>query len=333
MKKVLISIIVVLLVLTTVFAFACKKAEEDTTTYTIVSPDGAPALAMVGYADGTTGDGVYKVSPSIVSSTLIKAEAIKADFAIVPANLAATLYNLGEEYNMIAAITNGNMFLVSNQEGHVGLAELKGHVLYSIGQNSIPAFILLRLLDYAGIEYVESETPIDGKVAIQYVADGQALIAKFATATDRVFGNLAEPAVSTALLANNKGYVIGDLQAMWQVATASEIKGFAQAVMIAKKSICENKPEVVESVLNTIKSNVSDVVTNPEDARAKILQMYPETSLKKPLTSEIVDNCNIHVYVASENVDYILTTLNAAYAIDPKSVGGSIPARDSGFYY
>ena len=334
MKKVLITLLVVLLVLTTVLAFACKsETKAGVEEYTIVSPDGAPALAIAPFIGAEDNGSSYRFVPSIVSSTLIKAEAVKADFAIVPANMAAILYNQGAEYKMVASVTNGNMFLVSNQEGLIGWGDMKGHMLYSIGQGSIPAFILLNILNKLGIDWVESETPVEGKVAIQYVADGQALIAKFATATDRVFGNLAEPAVSTALVANNKGYVLYDLQSVWRAATGSSISGYAQAVLIAKKSICEEKPEVVEAVLNTIKDNETYILDNAEVVRQKILEIYPESSLKKPLTREIAINCNVKVHKASENIDYILTTLNAAYAIKAQSVGGSVPAADSGFYY
>ena len=51
------------------------------------------------------------------------------------------------------------------------------------------------------------------------------------------------------------------------------------------------------------------------------------------LVSGVVRNCNVHAYRASANIDYIMATLNAAYAINPTSVGGSVPTKDSGFYY
>ena len=332
MKKVLISLLVVLVILTTVFAFACNTEKKPEGEYTIVSPDGAPAFALASFFEQPNSDATFKVIPSIVSSTLIKAEAIKADFAIVPANMAAILYNQGAEYKMVASVTNGNMFFVSNHENTTfTLNDLKGHVLYSIGQGSVPAFIMLNILTNAGIECEVSETPVEGKVAIQYVADGPALITKVKTATGTVYGNLAEPAVTTFM--SKGGYRVADVQELWKESTGSSIKGFAQAVLIAKKSICDEKPEVVEAVINSIKGSETFIIEHAEEVRQKIKLRYEETSLKNPITSEVVQNCNVHIYKASENIDYILATLNAAYAINSQSVGGSVPAKDSGFYY
>ncbi len=157
MKKVLIPVIVVLLVLTTVFVFACKKETVAEGEYTIVSPDGAPALALASFAKNSKVSDSLTITPSVVSSTLIKSEAIKADFAIVPANMAAILYNGGAEYKMVGSVTNGNMYIVSNAaDSEFSLEKLKGSILYSIGQGSVPAMIMLQTLTNGGIEYVVS---------------------------------------------------------------------------------------------------------------------------------------------------------------------------------
>ena len=146
MKKVLVGIIVVLLLLTSILAVACKgKTAEG--EYTIVSPDGAPALALASIAKNPQVTDTLKINPSVVNSSLIKAEAVKADFAIVPANMAAIIYNTDQSVKLVAAVTNGNMFFVSNKEiSDFTLDSLKGKVLYSIGQGSVPAFIMLNIL-------------------------------------------------------------------------------------------------------------------------------------------------------------------------------------------
>ena len=334
MKKVLVSIIVALLVLTAVFAFACSSDPVVASgEYTIVSPDGAPALALASLAQNPQISDTLKVTPSIVASSLIAAEAIKSDFAILPANAAANLYNKGQEYKLVASVTNGNMFIVSNVENaSFTLDDLKGKMLYSIGQGSIPAFVLLNILTNAGIEYVVSETPVEGKVAIQYCLEGKDLIAKIKTASGTVYGNLAEPAV-TSLCANG-GYRVADVQELWKTSTSSEIKGFAQAVLIAKKSICENNPEVVDALLAALVANETYVVENVKASKDAIVAIYPESSLSSlPEVAQVVRNCNVKIYRASENYDYIYNTLNAAYTINAAAVGGSIPAKDSGFYY
>ena len=51
------------------------------------------------------------------------------------------------------------------------------------------------------------------------------------------------------------------------------------------------------------------------------------------MTAQSVANCNIKAYRASENYEYIYSSLNAARTINPNLFGGEIPAKDSGFYY
>ena len=334
MKKVFISIIVVCLVLTSIFAFACSKERVAEGEYTIVAPDGAPALALASIAKNGQVTETLKIVPSIVNPTQIAAEAIKSDFAIVPANLAANLYNKDQSYMMVAAVTNGNMFFVSNKDNsNFSLNDLKGKLLYSIGQGSVPAFIMLNLLSANSIEYVESETPVAGKVAIKWVADGATMLPLIKSAGDTtVYGYLADPAV-TNMVAKNIGYRVADVQDMWKSQTGSEVKGFAQACLIAKKSICDNNPEVVDAVIEALKANDSYVVEQSQDARNAIATIYPETTLPQTLVSQVVRNCNVKVLKASENVDYIMATLNAVAALKPAAVGGSVPAKDSGFYY
>ncbi|MCR4874294.1 MAG: ABC transporter substrate-binding protein [Clostridia bacterium] len=334
MKKLLLVALIVILTLVMVFAIGCKDKEViPEGEYSIVSPDGAPAFALAIFAKDSMVSETLKVNPKIVSSTLIRAEAIKSDFAIVPANMASIIFNANEGYCMAASVTNGNMFIVSNRQNtEFTLNDLKGHVLYSIGQGSVPAFILLNTLNNAGIQWTVSETPVEGKVAIQYCADGQALLAKLKTATDTVYGNLAEPAVTT-MVAKNIGVRVADLQTLWQVSTSSDIKGFAQAVLIVKKEIAQNHPEVVDAVINAIKNSEDYVVEHAQEARDNIATIYPETTLPSTMVAGIVRNCNVHVYRASENYEYINTTLQAAYRINAQSVGGSVPAKDSGFYY
>ena len=333
MKGLKILIVVTILVLLAVGFMACNEEVKAEGEYTIVSPDGAPALALAGLANNAQITETLKVSPTIVSSTLIKSEAIKADFAIVPANMASIIYNTGEEYKMIASITNGNMFIVAKEnDENFSLENMKGKMLYTIGQGSIPAMILLATLKANNIPFEISETPVEGKVAIQYCADGPALRTKIVSATSQVYGNLAEPAVSTFVKAGAM-YKVADLQELWQQATSSSIKGYVQAVLIAKKSLCEEKPEVVNEVLSKITIDIGKVYLEPEKAREAIKSIYEETSLKTPIDETIVQGCNLNVYKAKEYVDYIYNTLNMVYEMNPQAVGGSVPAKDSGFYY
>ncbi len=335
MKKTPLIILLILILSLSCTFFACQNKENTKTEYTIVSPDGAPALSLVGLIGKDYSKKSFSFSPSIVSSTLIASEAIKSDFAIVPVNLAANLYNKGKGYLMAAVVTNGNMYIVSNKENsNFTLENLKGKKLYTIGQGSVPAFILESLLKKSNINYKVSETVVDeNTVSLQYCSDGTALIQKLAQATksgETVYGNLAEPAVSN-MVNKNIGYSLESLQTLWQSATNSSINGFAQAVLIVKEEIYKNNKDIVDAMILELSLSANNILADSTNIENAIKSLYPETTIKT-MSQNIIFRCNVKTYRAKENADYIIETLNAVYELKQEAVGGQVPDKDSGFY-
>ena len=331
MKVVKILTVVIIITLIAVGFMACNKEVKAEGEYTIVSPAGAPSLALAKLVDNASITDSLKVTPSIVSSDLIRAEALKSDFAIVPANMAAIISNGGYEYNLVGTITVGNMYIVAKETETFTLDNLKGKMLYSIGQGSIPALIMQSVLTANNIEYEVSETPVEGKVAIKYLANPVLVKNSLAASEGQAYGYIAEPQV-TQFVNANAVYMLADMQDLWKQATNSEIKGYAQAVLIAKKSICDEKPEVVDAVIEKISNDIKQVYSNPADAITSVNSIY-ENCFPTGLDGIVLYHCNIKFLRASENVDFIYNTLKAAYDINPTSVGGQVPAKDSGFYY
>ncbi|MDE7208758.1 MAG: hypothetical protein K2O31_02635, partial [Clostridia bacterium] len=130
-KKIIIIALVILLSIT-VFA-ACKPTSEA--HYTLVVPDGAPALAVANLPSHIVADNVsHKIERKVVSASNINTEAVKDDveIAIVPANIAARIFNANGGYKMLAVVTNGNLYMTSSISCEVGtLQDLKGKMVYS----------------------------------------------------------------------------------------------------------------------------------------------------------------------------------------------------------
>lgn len=329
MKKGLYLIIVLLLAISLVFV-ACKEVEEEK-EYSIVAPDGATALALASFVSDGKLTEAKTIKANVVSASAIAAEAIKSDFAIVPVNLAAKMYNNGAKIKVISTITNGNLFLVSSvQKENFTMQDMKGKMLYTIGQGAVPSMILLRLLQLNEIEYEVSDTPIEGKVAIKYCQDGPTLLPYIIEAKingSEVYGMLAEPAVTKATEAN-KAHEVLDIQKEFKQKTNSTIDGFAQAVLIAKDENASDE-NLVKAVVKKLQENDIFVVENTLEA-SNLIQDNFETTLPI-LSKEVVERCNLKALRAKDNKDYIKTTLDAVYAINPNAVG-QVPALDSGFY-
>ncbi|MDE5548699.1 MAG: hypothetical protein K2J13_00440, partial [Clostridia bacterium] len=170
-KRILTVVLVVTIVMGLVAFSACQKDEAG---YSLVSPDGAPALAIACLSNKiSTSDTIYELNKKIVPASIIGDEAVKSDLAIVPANLAAKLYNGGSDIKILAVVTNGNLFVVSSQEDRITDVDgLVGKLVYSIGQNSVPDMIFKTLLNNMGITFNVGEQAQEGFVTIRYFANG-----------------------------------------------------------------------------------------------------------------------------------------------------------------
>lgn len=347
MKKFIVAIILTATLVCGIFAFgACtgEDAIEDNTTgsgsettakvsYSLVAPDGAPALALANVADSINTSKQYKITKSVVSATNISTEAIKSDIAIVPANLAANLYNGGNDIRLLAVVTNGNLFVLSTDDEAVdGLDGLVSNMVYSIGQGSVPDMIFQTLLREANIPYAQGERAVAGRVTIKYMTDGSEVMSQMALAKKAgrtVFGVFAEPAVTNAI--NKQGFKqVFDLQSLWAESTGSEYDGYAQAVLIAKASVCEDK-EFVDKLIESFTASAEWIKENPAQAVKNIKAVYEQTSLSESITSDIIARCNINTVAMPEGKEYYKQMLDAVMAIKAPAIGGKLP--DEAFYY
>ena len=330
-----IALCVALVVSVAAMFIACDDETKETTTYTMVAPDGAPALAAVSLIDTVDKNGSFgklgKVE--IVQSSAISTSVLNADFAIVPANLAANLYNKGQKIKLLATVTQGNLYVLGVNSEVKTLKDLVGKRVFSIGQGSVPDFIFQTLLANEGIAYEQGEKAVEGKVVITYVADGSGVMSQLVQANkngSEAIGVIAEPAASKGLAQSGITQLF-DLQQLWKDYTGSDTFGYPQAVLIAKASVCESNPEFIDELLSKMEQNGDFIVENSSRVSEILVAAYPQTSLNTQLSATTLERCNCNlVRIASAKEDYI-AMLNAINAINPAAIGGKMPA--DGLYY
>ncbi|MGN0788425.1 MAG: hypothetical protein ACI4MY_00690 [Christensenellales bacterium] len=324
MKKLLIVAIIACLAVCSLGLVACQK--EATGQYVLVAPDGAPALSVAGLIGKDIDGG--EIDVQVVASSQIAEKAMTSDFAVVPANLAAKMYNSGEKVKLLASVTNGNLYIMSNVDNqNVTLSDLVGKQVYSIGQGSVPDMVFKTVLSQNSIEFVVSESVVDGKVAIKYVADGQEAISMLKAAQNKsqeAYGIIGEPACTAA---TTKGlFRVMDLQELWKTATSSEQLGYAQAVLIAKGDVVDNA-KLLDAVVTAFIANEQYIVDDTAGAVALIKSVYAQSALPDTLTAAIVAKCNIKTYDSATHYEYINATLEAVFNIAPNAIGGKLPDR------
>ena len=341
-KSILLALLAIALIAASVAGIvSCGKVSEG--EYVIVAPDGAPALAVSGLAGSSFyyAEGV-SVRAEVVAASEIGTRAAKADMAIVPANVAAKLFNEGSDIKVVATVTHGNLYMVGMPDAPAvtDLTQLEGKIVASIGKGSVPDSLFKAMLTKADVEYVVAEDPAkavaaEGKVTLIYGADGAAVIPQ--VVTDKAsYGIIGEPAVSTA--AKSKGLQEkADMQALWNEANGSE-GGYSQAVLIMKSSLVKDV-SFTTSILSRLQTNADKIVSSDEYAKqavSNIKTVYESTSLKpENMTASIIKRSNVKIVSADtqEGLAEITAMLKAVLDVNPQSIGGKVPAQNSGFYF
>lgn len=326
--------VTVILALAAATLGACDPRKGEGATLRLVAPDGATALAIAQIiADPSLGES-GTIQPEIVSAAVIKERALQSDLAVVPANVAAIFYNSGKDYRILGTVSNGNLYMIGSIGGASELEHLVGKLIYSIGQGSVPDLLFQSMLNARKIPYrTGADQPKEDVVSIKYVAEAPDAISAVMSAKNKgeeLYAVVGEPAVGNAI---RKGAVeIFDLQALWQQHTDSAVKGLAQAVLIAKTSVCTDA-QLVKKICDKFVSNGAYLEeASIETVVASIKENYPQSSLSAAvLSKETIARCNLDFRAAQQNGDYIMRTLQAAFEANPKSVGGKLP--DQAIFY
>lgn len=253
-------------VLAAVCALGCLSfsACGETRDLTVYMPDGAPALAFTKllYED-TEDDGItYQVvAPNLIKTKVTyKEDSKNADLCVLPLTAATKLLGSGETYQMLGAVTHGNLYLISKDKdtmyGLNNISALCGKTVGVLQLNEVPGLIFKTVLHQADVAYQENGTPSEDKVNLVPITGAQDV-----GAMDGVdLFLLAEPAATMQM--DKDFYIVGDVQEMY-----GDAHGYPQAVLVAKRSVIENHWNKVESILNGLEDapewNFSSTIMPP----------------------------------------------------------------------
>lgn len=226
---------------------------ENNNKITFYVPDGAPALACAKLlSEDTKDDGIeYSVvsANGIESHVTSRYESKNADFCVLPLTDANLLLKDGERYQALGVLTHGNFFMLSETEqsyGSENLSSLIGKKIGFVQLNKLPGMIFRSILQENGIAY---ETVSDLNSCR---ADVVNLINIPATSAVKGAGYdlfvMPDPAASIKV--EKAGfYLAGSVQELYGA------QGYAQAVIVAKRSVIEHEGEIVEQILEKLRTN------------------------------------------------------------------------------
>lgn len=323
-KKLSLILVIVLAMLTFIGCGNSNTTQSEATKNTaetkeinFMAPDGLPAIAVAklikekpevkaGYNINYT---IEKSSESLVTSVM-KSE---PDIAIVPSNVAATVFNKNKEYKIAGTVGFGSFYIGSTNENQT-FEDLKGKEVYNIGKGLTPDIIAKTILKDKGID-------VDKDINFSYV-DGVNELAPIILAGKTQYAIIPEPALSTVQSKNEKFSVILDLNEEWKKINNSEY-GYPQSTIIVKKDLSENHKAFVKEFLAQVKAGTEWLYTDKET-----LGTYCEeigVSAKKPIIIKSIDKSNIKYVDIKDSYREYKTYFQKLNEFDPKTIGGSIP--------
>lgn len=301
---------------------AVEAGYEDGVTTRVAALKGPTAMGLVCLMGENEGEDahytfdLYTAGDEIVP--LIAKEEV--DIALIPTNLAATLYQKTEGGVQVLDVNAGNvLYVVSHDETLTDLSGLKGKTVYMTGKGTSPDWTLQYLLNQAGMS--ASDLTIEFKTEATEVVSA---LAQDATA----IGILPQPFATVALMQDQELSANFPLENAWKK-YSPDGSGIATGVTVVRKAFAEEHPAAVAQFMLDHQASVKAAEEDPAGAAA-LIEQYG--IVKAAVAQQVIENFNPMVATTGDAMQtWVSGYLEMLYEIAPDAVGGKLP--DEGFYY
>lgn len=342
--KKIISIIIIGLMLTTLFAGCSKKTSNNGTTKeagnseatatnqeepTTRAPKkdvkiavlkgataiGAAKLMEDSDAGNASNNYIFSVHGTAdeINASLIKGE---LDMACVPCNVASVLYNKTEGKLQVAAVnTLGVLYIIETGNTITTVSDLKGKTIYTTGQGTTPEYTLRHLLFSSGIDP-------DKDVDIQFKSEATEVAAMLSQA-DNAIAMLPQPYVTSVMINNDKARIALDVTAEWEKSSADST--VVTGVLVVRTAFAKENPELMKTFLAEYKASIDFASTNTDEC-ATILEKYD--IFKAAVAKKAMPYITTAYIDGEEMKTKICSYLTVLHSMNPAAVGGKLPGDD-----
>lgn len=327
LKHILLAIAICSLVSLAVFSLGTKAQGPEPTTLQvglIKGPSGIGALHIVKKPELNSKSIMVQLLPSVDAVTA-KILTQELDFAVLPVNVAAKLYNSGIDYPALAVIGNGMVQILTNNTDIKSFADLAGKSIYVAGQGATPEYLLRTIARFYKIPvYTQNESKPDGITMIfsmPYPEMAASLAAgKIETAV------LPEPFATVARLNNNSLREPFSLAADWTKATGQ--KDYPMTLLVVKGSLVRQYPSLVSQFMKYYEQSMQAVIANPGEAGTLAEELG--FGLKASVVKASIPKSN-YVFITAPNAKQQITAMLSVFLQEsPDSIGNKLP--DNSFY-
>ena len=301
---------------------AVEAGYEEGLTTRVAALKGPTAMGLVCLMDENEGDtahysfDLYTAGDEIVP-LIAKGE---VDIALIPTNLAATLYQKTEGGVQVLDVNAGNvLYVVSHDETLTDLSGLKGKTVYITGKGTSPDWTLQYLLKKAGMS--------ESDLTIEFKSEATEVVSALAQDAAAV-GILPQPFATVAMMQDQEMSVNFPLENAWKE-YSPDGSGIATGVTVVRKAFAEEHPAAVAQFVLDHQTSVQSAEEDPASAAA-LIEEYG--IVKAAVAQQVIENFNPMVATTGEAMQtWVSGYLEMLYEIAPDAVGGKLP--DEGFYY
>lgn len=302
-----------------------EPAEEVPAEIKVAAMKGPTAIGLLGLMDKSdntpdelTDSYTFTLAdaPDEVTGDIIQGN---FDAAVVPTNLAATLYNRTEgKVKIVANVTLGTLYLVTTRDDIASVSDLEGLTVWSTGQNSTPEYAIAYILEKNGVT-----------ADVQFAAEPSEIAGLFAAGTADT-AVLPQPFVSSLLMQNENIHVALDLTKEWS-AVSENGSGLVMSAVIVQQAFIDEHPDALARFMSEYQASVEWVTDASNlDAAAQLTESYGIVG-KAAMAKAAIPQCNI-VFESGESMKALSAGfIEVLYNANPQSVGGTLPGDD--LYY
>jgi len=253
-------------------------------------------------------------APKVLLGQLLKEE---WDFAVLPANMAALIYNKGIGYRSAGVTGLGNLYLITRSDISMKGPEDLGHQrIFIPGKNTTPDLITRLIASEYGItpDLDYSFNPSDLAKALAGGVVNAAV--------------LPEPLATIALKTGKNLKLALDMQKLWKDSFPGE-SDFPLTVIVVNSQFANQYPDLVAQLQDAAAHSLNWVIQNPGKA-SSLIKEYGFT-LPPPIVAQAIPRSNYIFLKGREMEDMMSPYFSHIIKLDSASIGGKQP--DSKFYF
>lgn len=242
----------------------------------------------------------------------------KLDMALIPANLAAVLYNKTKGGVQVTDInTLGVLYCVTGDTDIKSIQDLAGKTVVTTGQGASPEYVINYLLNQYNVKDVK----------LEFKSEATEIAALLNKEPDTI-AILPQPFVTAAEAKNQSLATAFSLNDAWeQSGTDSKL---IQGVTVARTEFIKEHPDVVKAFTDAHKASADKAVSDV-NGTADIVSSELGIIASPQIAAKAIPECNVTCITGEEMKTALSGYLKVLMDADKTSVGGTLPGDD--FYY